>query len=77
MTLDNPSVMEPRSPVHYLTSPLKPRINLLPPGLNRSLNSGLLRGEGVGQVRLCFGYASAVVLFNGELRSESAITKVM
>jgi hypothetical protein len=59
--------------VHDRPSPLQPRINLLPPGLNRCLDSGLLRGKGVGQVKLSFGHASAVVLFDGKLRRESAI----
>ena len=44
-----------------LLIPLKPHINLLPPSLNSCLNRGLLRRECVGQVKLHFGHASAVV----------------
>ena len=42
-----------------------------------ALDSGFLCRERIGQVKLIFGYASAVVLFDGELRSESAIAKVV
>jgi hypothetical protein len=54
-------------------SPLKSHINLLPPSLSCGGNRQLLRRERIGQVKLNLGYASAIVLFDGELRRESAV----
>lgn len=45
---------EPGSPVHDCRAPFEPRVNLLPSSLQRSLDSNLLRGEGVGQKELSF-----------------------
>jgi len=64
------------SAVHDCRSPFKPHINLLPPGLNRCLDSGLLRREGVGQIELSFGHAGRIMLLDGELRRESAVLKL-
>jgi hypothetical protein len=42
---EEPFLEEWFSAVHDYRSTLKPHINLLPPGLNRCFDSGLLRGE--------------------------------
>ena len=52
-------------------SPLK--IHLLPPSLNRRLDSRLRRREHVGQLELSFGHAGRIMFFDPKLRRESPI----
>jgi hypothetical protein len=47
-----------------------PRSNLLPPGLNCCLNSGLLRAQCVGQVEFSFHDPIRIVFLDGELGRE-------
>ncbi|MGA9790374.1 MAG: hypothetical protein WBQ43_06750 [Terriglobales bacterium] len=61
------------SAVHDGTSSFKPHVNLLPPSLSRGGNRQFLRRKCTGQVKLSFGYASAIMLFDGELRRESTV----
>src|ERR1035437_64099 len=61
------------SAVHDGTSPLETHVDLLLPGLNRSLDSGLLRGECVGQVEFRFHDPIRIMLLDGELRCEAPI----
>src|ERR1019366_4242254 len=57
-------------------SPLKPRVNLLPPSLNCCLNRGLLCGESVGQVEFSFHDPIRLVFLDGELCRELAVLQL-
>src|ERR1039458_8669759 len=61
------------SAVHDCRSPLKTHIDLLSSSLQPSLDSGLLRGECVGQVEFSFHDPIRIVFLDGELRCESPI----
>ena len=62
-----------RSAVRHYRTPLKPHVDLLTPGLNRCLESRLLRGEVVRQVELRFGHAGRIMVFDPKLRRDSPI----
>ena len=54
---------------------LKTHVDLLPPGLNRCLDGGLRRREGVGQVEFSFHESIRLMLLDGELRRELAFSR--
>jgi hypothetical protein len=60
--------------IHYCRPALETGVDLLLPGLNRRLDSGLLRGECVGQVEFSFHDPIRIVFLDGELCRELAFS---